>query len=51
MSIYVPASLDNSPESTQLAHELIDSVEAIVARAPDKFAIAKSPSDVKAQGI
>ncbi|HCY28835.1 MAG: peptidase M19 [Alteromonas sp.] len=49
MSIYVPASLDNSPESTQLAHELIDSVEAIVARAPDKFAIAKSPSDVKAQ--
>lgn len=49
MSIYVPASLDNSPESTQLAHHLIDSVEAIVARAPDKFAIAKSPSDVKAQ--
>ncbi|GFD67018.1 dipeptidase [Alteromonas sp. KUL106] len=49
MSIYVPASLDSSPESTQLAHELIDSVEAIVARAPDKFAIAKSPSDVKAQ--
>ena len=48
MSIYVPASLDNSPESTQLAHLLIDSVEAIVARAPDKFAIAKSPSDVKA---
>ena len=49
MSIYVPASLDNSPESTQLAHELIDSVEAIVARAPDKFAIAKSPSDVMSQ--
>ncbi len=49
MSIYVPASLDNSPESTQLAHELIDSVEAIVARAPHKFAIAKSPSDVKVQ--
>lgn len=49
MSIYVPASLDNSPESTQLAHLLIDSVEAIVARAPDKFAIAKSPSEVKAQ--
>jgi membrane dipeptidase len=48
MSIYVPASLDNSPESTQLAHLLIDSVEAIEARAPDKFAIAKSPSDVKA---
>ena len=49
MSIYVPASLDNSPESTQLAHQLIDSVEAIVARAPDKFAIAKSPADVREQ--
>ena len=49
MSIYVPASLDNSPESTQLAHILIDSVEAIVSRAPDKFAIAKSVSDVKSQ--
>lgn len=47
MSIYVPASLDNSPESTQLAHLLIDSVEAIVARAPDKFAIAKNTDDVK----
>lgn len=47
MSIYVPASLDNSPKSTQLAHELIDSVEAIVFRAPDKFAIAKSVSDVE----
>ena len=46
MSIYVPASLDDSPKSTQLAHELIDSVEAIVARAPDKFAIATSVDDV-----
>ncbi len=49
MSVYVPASLDNSAESTQLAHTLIDSVEAIVARAPDKFAIAKSPADVRNQ--
>lgn len=46
MSIYVPASLDNSPRSTQLAHELIDSVEAIVARAPNKFAIATTVADV-----
>lgn len=49
MSVYVPASLDNSPASTQLAHQLIDSVEAITARAPDKFAIAKSVADVKSQ--
>ncbi|MCW8107055.1 dipeptidase [Alteromonas ponticola] len=47
MSIYVPASLDGSAASTQLAHQLIDSVEAIVARAPDKFAIAYTTDDVK----
>lgn len=49
MSIYVPASLDNSDQSTQLAHVLIDSVEAMVQRDPDKFAIAYSSEDVKAQ--
>jgi membrane dipeptidase len=49
MSIYVPASLDNSPESTALADKLIDYVEAIVGRAPDKFAIAKSVDDVNEQ--
>nr|WP_136250336.1 dipeptidase [Ningiella ruwaisensis] len=47
MSIYVPASLDNSSASTKLAHRLIDSVEAIVGRAPDKFALAYSVSDVE----
>ncbi|WP_166422248.1 dipeptidase [Paraglaciecola sp. 20A4] len=49
MSIYVPASLDDSDESTALAHKLIDYVEAIVGRAPGKFAIAKSVADVKTQ--
>ena len=49
MSIYVPASLDDSPDSTQLAHQLIDSVEAIVSRAPEKFAIATSVADVEQQ--
>ena len=49
MSIYVPASLDNSAQSTQMAHKLIDSVEAIIARAPDKFAIATSVADVQSQ--
>jgi membrane dipeptidase len=47
MSIYVPASLDNSDQSTALAHKLIDSVEAIVGRAPDKFALAYSVADVE----
>jgi membrane dipeptidase len=49
MSIYVPANLDDSDESTALAHKLIDYVEAIVGRAPDKFAVAKSVDDVKSQ--
>jgi membrane dipeptidase len=47
MSIYVPASLDNSDASTTLANRLIDSVEAIVGRAPDKFALAYSVADVR----
>ncbi|MBU3021523.1 dipeptidase [Aestuariibacter sp. A3R04] len=49
MSIYVPASLDNSAESTAVAHQLIDLVEAMVYRSPDKFAIAKTVADVKEQ--
>lgn len=47
MSIYIPASLDNSASSTRLADKLIDYVEAIVGRAPDKFAVAKSTQDVQ----
>ena len=47
MSVYVPASLDNSSASTVLANRLIDSVEAIVGRAPSKFALAYSVADVK----
>jgi membrane dipeptidase len=49
MSIYIPASLDNSANSTKLADKLIDYMEAIVGRAPDKFAIATSTADVEQQ--
>lgn len=49
MSIYTPASLDGSEESTALAHKLIDYVEAIVGRAPGKFAIAKSTAELREQ--
>lgn len=49
MSIYVPAKLDGTDESTQRAHQLIDHVEALVGRAPDKYAIAKSPDDIERQ--
>ncbi|NND83360.1 MAG: membrane dipeptidase [Gammaproteobacteria bacterium] len=47
MSIYVPSKLDGTEASTQTAHQLIDHVEAIVARAPDRFAIATSADDVE----
>jgi len=49
MSIYVPATLDDSVDSTARAHQLIDYVEAMVGRAPNKFAIATSPDEVEAQ--
>ena len=48
MSIYIPAALELSGGSKELADKLIDSVEDIVNRAPDKFAIATSVADVKA---
>ena len=42
MSIYTPAGLEAEGRSYEVANELIDGVEAIVAGAPDKFAIAAS---------
>ena len=47
MSIYTPARIGDSPESTALAHKLIDAVEAMVGRAPDKLAIATSPDQIE----
>lgn len=51
MSIYIPASYEGEGKDygVQLAHQLIDSVEAIVNRAPDKFAVAYSTKDVEEQ--
>ena len=56
MSIYIPASMEGPGKDSgvQLAHQLIDSVEAIEARAPEKFAVAYTTEDVKrhfAKGI
>jgi len=48
MSIYIPASYEESGGSVRLAHELIDGMEALVARAPDKFAMAYSTDDIRA---
>jgi membrane dipeptidase len=43
MSIYTPAELETSGGSYQEANELIDSVEALVTRAPEKFVIVTTP--------
>lgn len=47
MSIYVPPSLQEEGGARELADELIDLVEGIVARAPEDFAIARSVQDVR----
>ncbi|GAW96562.1 MULTISPECIES: dipeptidase [Colwellia] len=48
MSIYIPARLEKSGGSKALADKLITMVEDIVKAAPDKFALAYSTADVKA---
>ncbi|WP_460997368.1 dipeptidase [Simiduia litorea] len=46
MSIYIPAAKEGKGAKA-LADVLIDQVEAIVYRAPDKFAIARSAADIR----
>jgi len=47
MSIYTPAELEEEGGSREVADKLIDLVEGFVEQWPDKFAIARSPSDVR----
>jgi len=47
MSIYVPASFESKGAKVQ-ADLLIDMVEALAKRAPDKLALARSPAEVRA---
>lgn len=49
MSIYTPASLQKPGEAKAHANRLIDMVEGIAAKWPDKFAIATSPEEVRQQ--
>lgn len=49
MSIYIPASKEKTGGGYLLANKLIDSMEALVGRAPDKFAMAYRVSDVQQQ--
>jgi len=47
MSIYTPAESEAKGESYQLANRLIDSMEALVGRAPGKFAIVTTPGEAE----
>jgi membrane dipeptidase len=48
MSIYIPASLEKTGGSKELADKLITMVENIVKSAPDKFALAYSTAEIEA---
>ena len=47
MSIYTPAEMEATGGSFQLANELIDSSEALVGRAPDKFMMVHNTADAE----
>ena len=49
MSIYIPASYEDAGTAYDLANILIDFVEALAGRAPDKFEMAYSSSDIMRQ--
>ncbi len=47
MSIYTPPEAETDGTAWQLANQLIDSVEAMTVRAPDRFQMVHSISDAK----
>ncbi len=47
MSIFIPASYEESGGGDELANHLIDYVEAMAGRAPDKFQLAYTVADVE----
>lgn len=47
MSIYTSAKQDEDGVAWQVANEMIDSVEALVERHPDRFALLRSSGDVE----
>ena len=48
MSIYTPAEAEAQGSSYSLANRLIDRVEALVGRAPGKFALVRTPQEAVA---
>jgi membrane dipeptidase len=49
MSIYTPSELQEEGGSRELAEKLIDMVNEIAVKSPDKFAMAYSPLDIEKQ--
>jgi len=49
MSIYTPAKLEAEGKSREVAEKLIDMVHGFALQWPEKFAIAKSPADIREQ--
>jgi membrane dipeptidase len=47
MSIYTPAESEAEGTSYELANRLIDRVEALVGRAPDKFMLVRTPGEAE----
>ena len=47
MSIYTPAESEAEGSSYAIANRLIDSVEALVGRAPDRFVIVRNPDEAE----
>ncbi|MGI8561228.1 MAG: dipeptidase [Luteimonas sp.] len=47
MSIYTSAAQDDDGSAWQVANTMIDAMQALAARHPDKFAILTSPGDVE----
>ncbi|MCW8872636.1 MAG: dipeptidase [Xanthomonadales bacterium] len=47
MSIYTPAESEAEGTSFDLANRLVDRVEALVGRAPDKFMLVKTPREAE----
>ena len=47
MSIYTPGESEEDGTAYQLANTLIDGVEALVGRAPDKFRIVTTPEEAR----
>lgn len=48
MSIYVPAEHQTTDDAKEVADELIDLVERLVAAAPERFELVRSPAEVEA---